>query len=240
MVTQIPLPLRLDPDLSFERFHPGPNREVVEHLESVAQGVTGAPVYIHGLKASGKTHLLQATCTRSSQQGHLAMALGMKDLPEASPSILDGLNGLDILCLDDIQTIAGNIEWEEALFALFNEFSDQGRQLVFGANGPPSLTPFILEDLRSRLSSGIVFALQPLSEAECLEVLIAQARARGLEIPEPVAVYLIRRVNRDLCHLMEHLETLDVASMAASKKITIPLVKSVLQSDEQGTVRSPN
>ena len=83
-----------------------------------------------------------------------------------------------------------------------------------------------------------MFALHPLSEAECLEVLITQAHARGLEIPEPVAVYLIRRVNRDLCHLMEHLETLDVASMAASKRITIPLVKSVLQFDESGADRS--
>ena len=238
MAAQIPLPLRLDPDLSFERFHPGPNREAVDHLESVARGETRIPVYVHGLKGSGKTHLLQATCTRSSQHGRLAMALSMKDLPEASPGILDGLNGLDILCLDDIQTIAGNIAWEEALFALFNEFSDQGRQLVFGANSPPSLTLFVLEDLRSRLSSGIVFALHPLSEAECLEVLITQAHARGLEIPEPVAVYLIRRVNRDLCHLMEHLETLDVASMAASKRITIPLVKSVLQFDESGADRS--
>lgn len=240
MVAQIPLPLRLDPDLSFERFHPGPNREVIEQLESVALGETCVPVYVHGLKGSGKTHLLQATCIRSSQHGHLAMAIGMKDLPEALPSIFDGLNNLDILCIDDIQTVAGIIEWEEALFALFNEFTDQGRQLVFGANAPPSLIPFVLEDLKSRLSSAIVFGLQPLSEAECLEVLVTQARARGLEIPESVAVYLIRRVNRDLSYLMEQLEMLDVASLAASKKITIPLVKSVLQSDEEVTDRSPN
>ncbi|MEY4684358.1 MAG: DnaA regulatory inactivator Hda [Pseudomonadota bacterium] len=156
------------------------------------------------------------------------MTLPLALIKTQGPSAIVGLEEFDCLCLDDIDVIAGEREWEEALFLLFNALKDRGAQLVLAAKSPPGQLPFVLEDLRSRLSSGPTLAMKPLSEQESIQALIGHASALGLEMSEPVARYLVHRVERDLGSLIRYLDQLDRASMAAARRLTIPFVKSII------------
>jgi len=96
---------------------------------------------------------------------------------------------------------------------------------------PPDEAFVNLPDLRSRLSWGPVFQLQHLNDKEKFQALHFRAKQNGLELPENVADYLMRRYPRDMFGLFERLAMLDKASMAMQRKLTIPLVKSVFSEE---------
>lgn len=229
MATQVPLPLKLDPELSFDSYIPGPNLETIALLRHLASGDGPSPFYLHGLSGSGKSHLLHAVCQAAGKADLVSMTVTLPDLAEQEPSALVDLGGLDVLCLDDVDDIAGKVEWEKALFALFNEMQDRGARLLLTAKRPPQQSPFILADLQSRLASGLVIGLKPLSEEDCIAALISQAQGRGLELSEGVAQFLIRRVDRDPGTLIRQLAILDHQSMAANRKLTIPFIREILE-----------
>lgn len=189
------------------------------------------PVLVHGPSGSGKSHLLQACCSTAGSRGYLAMTLPMTMVGGQGPGAIEGLEDFDCLCLDDIDAVIGNDSWEDALFLLFNALKDRDAKLVMAARTPPGTWPFHLQDLCSRLASGPIIALKPLSEEECTKALIGHADALGLDMSDPVARYLVHRVERDLGSLLRLLDRLDRASMAASRRLTIPFIRSIIDSD---------
>ncbi len=224
---QLPLAVRLRDTALFSTFHPGPNAEVLAHLREI--GATPAPVaWIWGPPASGKTHLLQATCAATPGAAYLPAG----ELAELGPGALQGWEGRPVVCLDDVDRFAGDDDWERALFVLFNGLAEAGGRLVVSARASPAATPFRLPDLASRLAWGAVFRLEPLDDEDRIRALRLRAGHRGLELPDETARYLLRRLPRDMRGLCEWLDRLDVASLAAQKRLTVPFVREVLGAGE--------
>ena len=42
------------------------------------------------------------------------MLLSMREVLHFGPMVLDGLEALDVLCIDDVHLVAGNDAWEKA------------------------------------------------------------------------------------------------------------------------------
>ena len=61
-----------------------------------------------------------------------------------------------------------------------------------------------------------------------MPVLKRAARDRGFDLPDDVVGFLMRRVGRGLPELLDHLETIDRASMSARRRVTVALVKEAL------------
>jgi DnaA family protein len=221
---QLPLGVRWRDASVFATLVMGPNEQVVRALTDES---TAAPVWLWGPTATGKTHLLQATCARAGELGRTAAYFPLnEDFP---PDALAGCEQLDLVCIDDAQRIAGDTAWEGALFSLYNAMQENRRRLVFAATRAPAAIDWALPDLRSRMTASLVFQLRPLSELEQIEVLRLRARVRGLELQEDAATYLLRRLPRDLRSLCELLEKLDLASLAANRRLTVPFIRQVLE-----------
>jgi DnaA family protein len=105
---------------------------------------------------------------------------------------------------------------------------EQQHSLVVAALVPPSAVTWQLPDLASRLNAALVMGLRPLQEREQLAALALHASARGLELPEETANYLMTRFPRDLRTLCGLLDTLDTASLAAQRRLTVPFIKQVI------------
>lgn len=223
MAQQLALPLGFNSELGFDQFWPGPNAEVLSHLRRAALGHDEALLVIWG--GSGKTHLLNACCATAARAGRTAAYLPLPILRQHGPAALDGVETYDMLCLDDLEAIAGDQTFETALFTLFNRMRDSGGQLLASAALPPPQLPFILPDLASRLTWGLTLHLQPLNDHDMLEALILKAQTLGLELPPPVGRFLMHHARRDLTGLIQLLEQLDRASLAAQRKLTVPFVK---------------
>jgi DnaA family protein len=230
VMQQLPLAMRLRERAVFENFVPGANLEAVESLARIAGGAPGEVVWLCGPAGVGKSHLLQALCARA-QRGALESAyLPLRPLHALGLEALAGWQRMRLLALDDLETIAGDRCWEQAVFGLYREAQERGATLVATAPEPPRQLPWSLPDLASRFAAATLLALRPLDEAQQREALRLRARARGLELPEETALYLQRRFPRDLPTLYQLLDTLDEAALAAQRRVTVPFIRSVLES----------
>jgi len=106
---------------------------------------------------------------------------------------------------------------------------------LLAAEFPAGHYLFELRDLASRLNAGSQIELRPLRDEEQLNVMQARAAGRGLELPEETANYLWRRLRRDMGSLCAFLDRLDEASLVAQRRLTIPFVREVLETEGKET-----
>jgi DnaA family protein len=229
MSRQLPLELSLRPPATLGSFVPGDNGQALNVLGALADGRGETLVFLHGPSGSGKTHLLAGTCGRAMARGARCAYVPLAEAASLSPELLTDLDGLDVVCIDDIDAIAGERAWEEALFRLFNTLREAAGRLVVSAGCPPGALQISLADLRSRLGWGLTLGLRPLQDDALAEALRHAASARGLRLDAEVARYILERCPRHLPTLLRLLEDLDRASLAAQRALTIPFVKSRLQ-----------
>jgi DnaA family protein len=209
------------------------NAEAVAHAQAVAQGRATGLTWLCGPAGAGKTHLLQAICAAASERVR-AGYVPLGEVAALGVGVLEGFPQLGCLCLDDIDRVAGKLEWEHAIFALLREIEDAGGRLVLSAVAPPALLDWALPDLGSRCTAAAVLPLRVLDEAEQQEALTLRARLRGFELPEETLRWLQRRFPRDMRSLYELLDALDEAALAAQRRLTIPFIREVLRSAPGG------
>ncbi len=229
-MTQLALPLRLDDHAVFASFLPTGNEALIACLESVANDREGDGCWIWGARSVGKTHLLQAVCERA---GDRSVYLPLKSLLGAGAAILDGLENRELVCVDDVERVAGDDAWERALFVLFNAIAAARGQLVVAAAMAPRECPVRLPDLASRLSQLPTYHVQALGDTDRAAALRLRAAHRGLDLPEKTARYLLQRSRRDMASLYRLLDTLDREALRAQRRLTIPFVRAVLNASSE-------
>ncbi len=226
---QLPLPLRLDDDATFANYLTSPaNRQLLDHLSGDIHALSRF-IWLHAEAGSGRTHLLQALCHQCEDRDLRCVYIPLASHEELQPQILHGLDTMDLVCLDDVDAVAGLPQWESALFNLFNELAETGSRLLVAASRPAARLPWQLADLASRLESGLSFQIIPLSDEDKLQALQLRAQARGFELPPEVASYLLMRNARDMNSLFAVLQGLDEASLEKKRRITIPLLREWLE-----------
>jgi len=250
LMQQLPLGVRIPDRAVFESYFPGPNAQVVEHAMRIAAGdaavadlaaalPAGEPTEVAGVgtrsvswlcgpASVGKTHLLQAVVARASKLGRA----GYFPLTEVAPlgiGVLEGLSSLDCICLDDLDQVIGQLDWEKALFGLLREIQERDGSFVVAAKAPPALLPWSLRDLGSRFTAAAIFQLHELDEDDQAKALQLHAHVRGFELPDDTARWLQRRFPRDMRTLYDLLDTLDEAALVAQRRLTVPFIRSVLK-----------
>jgi DnaA family protein len=226
---QIPLGVGLPDRAVFASFLAARNAQALEHVRQFADGGVGGLTWLCGPGGSGKTHLLQAACAAASERvraGYVPLA----QVVALGVGVLEGLPQLECLCLDDIDRVVGEAAWERGIFGLLRELEESGGRLLLAAQTPPSLLRWALADLGSRCAAGTVFQLHALGEDEQHAALQLRARLRGLELPDDTWQWLRRHYPRDMSSLYELLDTLDEASLAAQRRLTVPFIREVLRS----------
>jgi DnaA family protein len=226
---QLILPIRPHDDATFANFFPGKNQTVLSFLKSFIEKSSEPYVYLWGHPSVGCSHLLQACCQVMHTQALTAAYLPLAQIAELTPRIFENLESFALVCIDDVQNIAGKSAWEEALFHLYNRIMARPARLLLAAKVPPINLNLGLLDLASRLSNGVVFQIQALTDNEKLAALQLRAQLRGLELSDDVGQFLLRHYPRDFSHLFTALEQLDYASLTEQRRLTIPFVKQVLE-----------
>ncbi len=225
-MSQLALPLRLADHAVFASFLAAGNETLLGTLRNLAAGGDGAGCWLWGGAATGKTHLLQAVCEEAGDQ---STYIPLSILAGTSPEILEGLANRALVCIDDIHLVAGNPDWERALFLLYNQVLATEGRLIITANAAPRSAGFKLADLESRLSQLPIFQVQPLGDVETQQALQLRAAQRGLDLPDETAQFLFNRSRRDMASLYGVLDKLDDEALRAQRRLTIPFVKEVLE-----------
>ena len=229
LINQLTLGVGLKDEATFANYFAGKNSQLIDELKKTAQGVGENVIYLYGSGGQGCTHLLQACCHEANQHQLSSVYIPLRSLLEFSPDIFEGLESLQLVCIDDVHMLAGKLAWEEAFFHAYNRIRDTGGRLIVTANVMPKLLGVTLPDVVSRLFWGMVFQLQSLTDQEKLLVLIMRAERRGMMLSEEVGKFILTHCPRHMSTLFAALDALDKVSLAAQRKLTIPFIKAVLQ-----------
>ena len=225
---QLPLHLVPRPRLGLDDWLPGENHQALASLRQLLEPGGPPQLFLSGPPGSGRTHLLLGLCGLAEAGGLRAAYLPLGQAATLAPEMLEGLEQLDLIAMDDVQAIAGDAPWEEALFHLYNRAREAGCRRLFAADRGPAALPLALPDLRTRLAWGLSYQLRPLDDAGKRELLAREAGRRGLELPEEVARYIVARHRRDTASLLALLERLDHDSLVAKRPLTLPFVRERL------------
>nr|VFK04460.1 MAG: regulatory inactivation of DnaA Hda protein [Candidatus Kentron sp. H]VFK04624.1 MAG: regulatory inactivation of DnaA Hda protein [Candidatus Kentron sp. H]VFK08295.1 MAG: regulatory inactivation of DnaA Hda protein [Candidatus Kentron sp. H] len=252
---QIPLPLGLPSEPSFTNFIPGRNQEAKAVLRDAATGKGERVVCLWGEPGAGKSHLLNAVCREATRQDRTAVYLPCRPphsmaasastqhsrdqgtpqkfldrfIQDARDKKSNGFGQANLICIDDIDTLAGDRAWEDALFHLYNLLETRGAGLLVAGAQNPAGAVFSLRDLGSRLAAGLVIRLYPLDEDDKRMALERRAEERGFTLTDGVIAFLLRRCHRDMHSLFALLDEIDEASLVEKRRVTIPFVSELLR-----------
>ncbi len=228
MIDQLPLNIQLRDDATVASFYAGNNGEALSTVAAMPTK-TGEPfVYLWGQMGVGRTHLLQAACHRATEIGKTTFYCSLAETGHQTPSFLQGIENISLVCLDDIEAVSGQPNWEEALFHLYNRIRLENGQLLVAAGVAPKDLSIQLQDLKSRLSSGVTYQLHRLNDEQKVLALQLRAEQRGLHLSKTVGQFLLSHCARSMAELFSTLEILDRASLAEQRRLTIPFIKRVL------------
>ena len=221
---QLPLGVRLHDRAIWASFQVAGSQQAVQGVKQLADAPATSMGWLWGAGGSGKSHLLQAVCAQLPGSGYFPL----QQMLSFGPAVLEGIEALCCVCLDDVQVLAGQPDWEAALFRLYVEIEARQGRLLLAADQPAVARPWARADLRSRCMALPHWGLQLLDEAQQRVALQTRARLRGLDLPDETAVYLQRHYPRDMNSLMSLLDTLDLASLAEQRRLTVPFIRAVL------------
>jgi len=225
---QMALDIGLHTTPTLESFFAGPNSAALQHLRLWTSSTMPSPVptYLWGESGSGKTHLLRSA-QAALHDSHVSV--GWFDANQHERIGFD--DAWSAVMMDDVHLY--NLEQQQVAFNWFvNALSPKtgSPRWVLAAGALPPADLKLRDDLRSRLGWGHVYALHVLSDSERQAVLRLEAEARGLFLSDEVMSYMLSRFSRDLGSLMTLLDHLDQFALQKQRAITIPLIKSMLES----------
>nr|VFJ59427.1 MAG: regulatory inactivation of DnaA Hda protein [Candidatus Kentron sp. FW] len=227
---QVPLPLGIWSRPSLDNFIAGPNREAQAVVGGIVAGTGDRVIYLWGAEGTGKTHLLEAGFLEVIRQNREATYFSCRTSDSIRMDLMDGLHEKDLICIDDIDVRAGNRDWEEALFTLYNRAEAGGTGLLVAGREGPAGANFSLPDLGSRLAASLVLRLHPLDDDGRYAALKCRAREWGFTFPDSVVAFLLRRYQRDMHSLFALLQQIDRETLVEKRPVTIPFIKDLLAS----------
>ena len=214
---------------TFETFVSTQDNELLSSLKDLkVQLKDPRQFFLWGARQTGKSHLLQAICNHLVGSVQNSIYLPLSEFTNHDAKILQDMHKLDVVCVDDVDQVIGDLKWEKALFQLINELRFENKSVVMTASKNPNSLGSLMPDLASRLVWGPVYKLSILNDEQKIIALQLHAKSRGFEISLDVCGYLIKRYSRELLKLVELLNQIDQQSLVQKRKVTVPFVKSVL------------
>jgi DnaA-homolog protein len=220
---QFVLELAAPPSATFASFVVGSNGPTVQALERLAYGrLPHRAIYLWGVAGVGRTHLLNAAVSAARAAKRTARFVDAQAVESIDP--LE--SNLSLVAVDNVDRLS--VAGEQVIFEWFNRTDHRPDAMVLAADRPPgSLTA--RDDVRSRLGSGLVFEVLPLSDDEKFAAMQSYASARGLPPLDEIFRYLLVHAGRDMGTLIALIEMLDRYTLSQKRPPTLPLVRQILQ-----------
>ena len=223
---QLLLDVFTPPAPSLGNFVTGSNGELLAQMQAMIDGRSEeTTLFIFGGSGCGKSHLLQAL----SAAWNIPVISGRNRLVWRNQS--------RVILLDDAQHLTPYSQVQ--LFNAFNESRSSGlpKHIIVTANQHTSQLK-LRSDLLSRMSWGLNYRLEPLSDEQKRHVLLSTAQAKGLALDEEVVEYALIHFQRDMGSLSALLNGLDQFSLEQHKPVSLHLLRQWMKRREGLMVRN--
>jgi chromosomal replication initiator protein len=137
--------------------------------------------------------------------------------------------GCNVLLLDDVHYLSGKERTQIELAMTLDTLYDSGKKIIFSSSYLPGDIPKLNDKLRSRLSSGLISAIDPPNFRTRVRILQKKATASGIHIPEDITQYLAGELTEDVRQLESGLIGITAKSSLLGAPIDMSLAESVIK-----------
>ncbi len=221
--TQLVFDLPHIPALGSEDFFVSASNERAVRLIEAWPDWPNAVAVIAGPQGSGKTHLVNVWRARSGAEAFPAAKVAgavERALGAAGPVVLEDIDEAPIE--------------EHAAFHLLNLAKERGFDVLITARSLPGEWRIALPDLRSRLRSAALVAIDEPDEVLLGAVLVKLFADRQLAVEPGVVGYLMRRMERSMAEAQRLVDALDRAALAERRRVTRALAAKLFVADGDG------
>ena len=233
----------LNPRYRFDNFVLGKSNELgFAAASQIAQkpGAAYNPLLLYGSTGLGKTHLLHAIGNKIREQNPSTKVLYLDSERFVSDMIKALRHGAidtfkrhyrsaGALLIDDIQFFAGKKSTQEEFFHTFNALLDSKQQIVLTCDRYPKEVEGLEARLRSRFGWGLTVAIEPPDFETRVAILMNKAQERGVQLKEPVAFLVAKRLRSHVRDLEGALNTLIANARFTGREITESFAREVLR-----------
>jgi len=198
----------LNPKYTFDRFVVGASNQFANAATMAVAHAPGRaynPLFLYGGVGLGKTHLMQAAANTMLQEKRKFQVLYLSSESFTNDFINSIGNRttekfrkkyreVDVLMIDDIHFLGGQVKTQEAFFHTFNHLFDLHKQIILCSDRPPQDIPDIEERLISRFEWGLVVDIQPPDRETRIAILRKEAEYSGVKIPDEIILYIADRI----------------------------------------------
>lgn len=223
---QLPLGLQLRESSSFEYFLIGnANHAAVEAVYASAVATGPRRLWLWGPAGVGKTHLLNAACHVAASQGEPVAYLPLSQWEDVSWELLQGLDELPLVCIDDFAYPQTMTNPPGDRWAVLGHLDRLGQRLIIASRSTLADAAAEAPQHRDVLDRYTAASLSALNREELIRAVRLRGEQRGITLSVDAAYYLITRLGVNLKQLMNALETLDQASLAAQRRVSLDFVE---------------
>ncbi|ASZ08754.1 chromosomal replication initiator protein DnaA [Mesoplasma chauliocola] len=201
--------------LTFSNFIVGAsNKQANLAAKSVVSnpGSTFNPLFIYGESGLGKTHLLQAIKNEAWLNNKKVLYLTSEDFTKTVVNALNKgdfneietlkneMNLNDFFILDDVQFLSKKDKTNEFFFNIINNFTENGKQLVFSSDKTPELLNGFDKRMITRFNSGLTTPITALDVPTAKLIIEWEIKKQGLKqkIKEEAVIYLAQNFSDDV------------------------------------------
>lgn len=178
------------------------HQPIIHHLKNLKHG---EQVYLYGEHSTGCSHLAKATCV--FHQNLQSIYLPLSTLKFLDRAMLEGVGQVDLICIEDIDELAGNKRQQLILFDLINICSSHNVSMLLTSHIKPERMDDWLPDLRTRLQAMCNWQMPPLNDDDKAKILIDWLDKQNMSLDVDVIHYAFKHINRDLSTVKSLLES---------------------------------
>ena len=215
MKDQSNLKSKFNKKYTFDNFVVGKSNQVVcAAMQSVAKnpGQKFNPLFIYSGVGLGKTHLLHAvgnylnehrpelnvlyvTCEKFTND-YVESIKNSKE--KSNQEFRNKYRNVDVLMVDDIQSIRGKISTQEEFFNTYNELYQNNKQIIIASDRPPKEMSELEERLRSRFSSGLIQDIQEPDYETKVAIIKKKCSQEGYLVDEAVVDFIANKTGTNI------------------------------------------
>ncbi len=244
---------------TFDTFVVGKNSQFAHAAAaSVAESPSKSynPLFIYGKSGVGKTHLMQAICSRVSLNDPNFKVLYVtseeftNDFVEAirynkdnnfqkKDNFKNKYRSIDMLLIDDIQFIAGKKETQEEFFNTFNTLTQANKQIVITSDRHPHEIETLEKRIQSRFDNGLICDIQPPDYETRLAILHKKSDEMKMDIDSDALSFIAEHYTEgDVRQLEGVLKKLSFTSQLSNSRVDMQFTYQILGIEKSVPVTS--
>lgn len=198
------------------------------------------PLFLYSEVGLGKTHLIQAMAWELKEKyknknivylsAEKFMYLFVQSLQNKDINAFkEQFRNIDILLIDDIQFIAGKEGTQKEFFYTFNTLLSDNKKIILACNKSPDNMENIDNQLKSRMSSGIVVDINRPDYDMRFRLAKKKAEVLGLQCSDEIFEYIAKNITTTNRDIEGAIKKLLVHQKFINSNITIDIVKTILK-----------